>query len=339
MTRCAIVLVIVSSRRLRDGPIGRFLRAAMTASVALLEIRDSAVELRAALSELDRARSGARVATVGPRVDRVRTRLDAAARAELADREIAEAAGELAAMLEDAPSQAVERSTWVAFRQRVQPAYEALVHALSAEDVEVPSLRPTNYARNGLHVLSAVSGIVALELLPSTVWAVGVASGVALLGWSLEIGRRRSAAVNRFCMSLFGRTAHPHEAHRVNSATWYATALVLLALTGAVVPCAIALAVLGVGDPVAAIVGRRFGKTPLVHGRTLEGTLAFALAGTIAAVGLVAVLHPDVGLGRTILAAGAGAACGAVAELLCRKIDDNLAIPLAAFAGAFLALG
>lgn len=310
----------------------------MLASHAVLEIRDSAVELRAALSELDRSRSAAKVAVVAPRVDRVRSRLGAAARRSDPG-QIAQAAGQLATLLEGAPSEAVERGAWVAFRQEVQPAYETLVHALSAEDVEVPSLRPTNYARNVLHLLSATTGIVVLELVPSMGWAVAIASCVAALGWSLEVGRRRSAAVNRFCMALFGRTAHPHEAHRINSATWFSSALVLLALTGATVPCVIALAVLGVGDPLAAIVGRRFGRVPLVHGRTLEGTLAFAVAGGVAAAALVAILHPELAVHRALFAAAAAAACGAVAELLCRKVDDNLAIPLAAFAGAFLALG
>lgn len=324
---------MVRSLGLRRGSFGRFLRAAVPPAV--LEIRDSAIELRAALSELDRGRRRARVATVGPRVESVQKRLSAAGRDSSS--EIAAAAGTLAEVLREAPAD-VERSTWVAFRQRVQPAYESLVHALSSEDVEVPSLRPTNYARNVLHLASALTGLLALELLPSMDWAVVVAASVATLGWSLEIGRRKSDAVNRFCMALFGRTAHPHEAFRINSATWYSTALVLLALTGAIVPAAIAIAVLGLGDPAAAIVGRRFGKTPLVHGRTLEGTLAFVVFGAIAALGVVALVHPDVALGRALLATVAGAACGGIAELLCRRVDDNLAIPLAAFAGAFLAL-
>jgi dolichol kinase len=326
---------------LRKRRIGCSLAAAVLASADVLEVRDSAVELRAALSELDRGRRRARVETVGPRVDRVRTRLDAIAQRGGAQESgtggIATAAGELAALLEDAPAEA-ERRRWLAFRQRVQPAYEALVHELSAEKVEVPSLRPTNYARNLLHVASAASGILVLELAPAS-WPVAIAGTIAALGWALEIGRRRSERVNRFCMTLFGRTAHPHEAHRINSATWYSSALLALALTGATIPCVVALAVLGLGDPAAAIVGRRLGKTPLVHGRTLEGTLAFFVAGAAAASTLVLSLHPELALGRTLFAAAAAAACGAVAELLCRRVDDNLAIPLAGFAGAFLALG
>lgn len=243
-----------------------------------------------------------------------------------------EVQGELASLdVEDS-----DRSRLVALRTRVQPTYEAIVEELAQERVSVPSLRPTNYARNVLHVASAASGVVAVETVPSWTWATGIALTFAALGWTLEITRRRSDAINRFCMQLFGRTAHPHEAHRVNSATWYVSALVVLSLTHALVPVLVGLLVLGIGDPAAAVVGRRFGRVPLVHGRTLEGTLAFATAGALAAFGFLRVVHPDVAVPAALASAVVGAAFGAIAELVSRRVDDNLSIPLAAALGAAL---
>lgn len=294
-------------------------------------------ELHGAFAELDRGlpfgpnrRTAANVTT---RLANVRARLGAwldATPPSSTDRQWREVRGELES-LSDA---ATDRPSLVALRTRVQPSYEALVRSLAEERVSVPSLRPTNYARNVLHLASAGTGILALELLPSWSWATGVALAVALTGWTLEITRTKSDAVNRFCMQLFGRTAHPHEAHRVNSATWYSTALVILSLTQALVPCLVALCVLGVGDPAAAIIGRRFGRTPIVHGRTLEGTLAFVIAGGLAALGYVSLVHPETPLAFSILASFGGALTGAIAELVSRRIDDNLSIPLAACAGA-----
>jgi phytol kinase len=81
----------------------------------------------------------------------------------------------------------------------------------------------------------------------------------------------------------------------------------------AVIPAIIALAVL---DGVATIAGRRFGKTRIWNGKTLEGTVV-AMAGTF--VCLLPFLTPP-GAGVSTLVAG-------VVELV-SPIDDNLTIPV-----------
>lgn len=305
-----------------------------------------AIELHGLFAELDRGRlkRDALVAMRG-RLDVVREKLGSIRASELdeaAPPRPSTLEGELVTLdaLLDAHAPARDRrADWLALRQRVQPTYERLATALSAEDIHVPSLRPTNYARNVLHLASATSALLALELAPSWGTAIGIAAAVAACGWTMEITRKLSPRVNDWCMALFGRTAHPHEAHRVNSATWYATAVLLIALARAEVPAAIALIVLGVGDPLAAIIGRRFGRIRLVHGRSLEGSLAFVMSGALAAFGFVLLLHPETGLAATVAASFAGAVLGALAELGSRRIDDNFSVPLAAFAAAYLALG
>jgi len=134
-------------------------------------------------------------------------------------------------------------------------------------------------------------------------------------------------------MKLFGPVAHPHEAHRVNSASWYTLALLGLAVAGQMEAAAVGVVVLGLGDPMAALVGRRFGKHALVHGRSLEGTLAFIVAGGLAAAGALHLAWPTMSLGLIAAMAGAGAGAGALVELYSVKVDDNLTIPWAA-AGA-----
>jgi dolichol kinase len=307
----------------------------MSTSVAL-EGRDLALQIHDALSELDRSRR-ATFPVLRARLSTQRTKLASLAQdaRQVNDGGLAEAADELLTGLEEIPDEDARRA-WLAFRKEVQPSYERLASALREEDVLVPSLRPTNYARNVLHVASAASGILALELLPSWGATVALAASFAIAGWTLEITRRHSEAVNRFCLTLFGPTAHPHERERINSATWYTTALVLIALTGVIPAAVVALAVLGAGDPLAAIVGRRFGRIKLLHGRTLEGTLAFVVAGAVASGALLFLVHPALGLGPIAAMCLAGAAAGAVTEAVSRRVDDNLTIPLAAFAGAWL---
>lgn len=221
------------------------------------------------------------------------------------------------------------KAQWLAFKQRVQPAYASMAASLRAQQIHLPSLRPTNYARNAFHVASAAAALTVLELVPPNVVVV-IALVWAGAAWAAEAGRRLDPRINAALMRLFHSVSHPHEATRVNSATWYATALLALALTASTPACVAAVTVLGVGDPLAAVIGRRFGRTRLMHGRSLEGTLGFVVSATLAA-SLTLSLHS---LGpHTVLLAFAAAASGAVAELVSLRVDDNFSIPLSAAAG------
>jgi dolichol kinase len=198
-------------------------------------------------------------------------------------------------------------------------------------------IRPTNWPRQVFHVFSATVIVILVEELLTAEW-MRIASG-AFAGsfWLLELGRRHSESMNRLLMWIFQHIAHPHESRHVNSATWYATALFILSLTGSHLVCAVGVAVLGLADPMAGIVGRRWGRTRLVHGRSLEGTLAFVAAAVVASLSVIAAWHGELWFGRALAVALAAAIPAAVAELLSRRVDDNFSIPLAAAAGAWLA--
>jgi dolichol kinase len=227
---------------------------------------------------------------------------------------------------------------WMGWRGKVVPAYEALAASVrQVAAVHVPSLRPTNYKRNLMHVSSAVGvlGIIALVMQP---W-LSVLSGLsAVWAWSMEFGRRRSPWLNSALMRFFGPVAHPHEAHRVNSATWYMTALFLLSLTGSAALCAVSVAVLGLGDPSAALIGRRWGKIKLVNGRSLEGSLAFVVMGGGGAALCAWAWGVPGGAGVIAAVALAASVGGALAELLSRRVDDNFSIPVAAMVSGWLCL-
>jgi len=231
------------------------------------------------------------------------------------------------------------RSRWLAFKQRIQPVYASMAAALQAEKVHVPSLRPTNYARNVFHISAAIAAVVIIELVGSPGWVLAAALAWAGFAWSCEISRRVSPAINKMLMWFFGPVAHPHETHRVNSATWYATALVVLALTQSTMLCLVGVAVLGVGDPLAALIGRRFGRTKLIHGRSLEGTLGFVVSASVAAFVLLRIFHAaQLGVGASAMLAVSAAVAGALAELFSLRIDDNVSIPLSAASGGAIAL-
>ncbi|MEN9787455.1 MAG: hypothetical protein RLZZ299_2719 [Pseudomonadota bacterium] len=187
--------------------------------------------------------------------------------------------------------------------------------------------RPENLPRSALHAGAALFALWLLATLPP-VRLQAVALSVAAACWGLEWARRRVTSVNAALMGSFGVFAHPHERVGVNSGTWYATGLALLAVGAPSPAAAAAIAVLGFGDPAAGAVGRRWGRTRLGPRRSLEGTMAFAGVGALAAWAALRIGWPEVqGAWVPALAAGIAGAC---AEVGVRGVDDNLSVPVAA---------
>lgn len=114
---------------------------------------------------------------------------------------------------------------------------------------------------------------------------------------------------------------------RESAMTPFAIAVLLTILAVPKPAALIAIYTLAIADPLAAVVGIRFGRRRLAHNRSLEGSAAF-FAATVAIAALV--LHHSTGADPWPIA-GAAAAIGAVAvanELLPLRIDDNLTIPI-----------
>lgn len=309
------------------------------------------LELHALLSELDPARwrdevaeqAAARLQQLADALHDLADRFEEDDEASLPGasgeglwRRLGALADDLDELLPAALESAEERSrAWLEVRDALLPRYEQLVIALRAEEVRLPSLRPTNYTRNLFHVGGALAAFFAIELLPLS-WLFPVAATVAVAGWSMEGARRLSPAVNRGLMWLFSPVAHASEEHGINSSTWYASALALIALTGEPAACAVAVLVLGAADPVAGIIGRRFGSIKLVNGRSLQGSLAFLVVAVLAALAVLYGWHPE--LPAPLLVALAAAVPATLAELLSRRLDDNFTVPLSAALGAWGAL-
>ncbi len=202
-------------------------------------------------------------------------------------------------------------------------------------DHSAPS-RPANYTRSVFHLASAGLALALLRFLPGRAWIIGVSAAFAVSGWTMEITRRRSPEINRRLMALFAPVAHPHERHGVNSSTYYVTALLLLGIFAPLRAAEIGVVVLGLADPAAGLIGRRFGRTKLRANRSLEGTLSFVGVGALAAGAWLAVAHP-LPLSALVVLAAVGGVAGALTELVSTRLDDNFTIPVAVAAAVSVA--
>ncbi|MDI1447629.1 hypothetical protein [Polyangium sp. 6x1] len=204
----------------------------------------------------------------------------------------------------------------------------------------LPPARPENWTRSLFHIASGLLALVMLRIVPSRGWLIAASVSLAAWAWSCEIARRLSPAVNERLMKFFSRVAHPMERHRINSSTWYLTALVGLSLFAPFQAAELGVVVLGLADPAAGFIGRRIGRTKILANRSLEGTLGFFAVGTLAALATLTAFH-GMPLPAMLLIASAGAAAGAIAELVSSRLDDNFTIPVtvaiaASIAGAFV---
>ncbi|MCC6557397.1 MAG: hypothetical protein IT372_30980 [Polyangiaceae bacterium] len=218
-----------------------------------------------------------------------------------------------------------------------KPALE--LSALPFDGILAPqsAARPANATRSLFHLASGAFALALLRLLPSRPWLIAASAAFAGTAWTLETLRRYSPALNDRLMRIFRPIAHAHERHRVNSSTWYMTALVVLAAVAPRPAAEIGVIVLAIADPAAGFIGRRYGRIRLRARRSLEGTLAFFAAGALAALAQLTAFHSFAM--SSMLAIGlAGAAAGALAELFSTRLDDNFTIPLASAAAAAAAL-
>jgi dolichol kinase len=209
-----------------------------------------------------------------------------------------------------------------------KPAYDlAALDVAPASFAPAVPARPENAVRSLFHVASAVMALVMLRFIPHRELLVAVSASLALVAWSLETARRVHPPVNGYLMRFFSRIAHPEESYKVNSSTWYLTALLGLSLFAPLRAAELGVVVLGVADPAAGFIGRRIGRTKIRENRSLEGTLGFFAVGTAGALSILLAFH-TLSLPAMFAIASVASAAGALIELATVRLDDNFTIPV-----------
>jgi dolichol kinase len=214
--------------------------------------------------------------------------------------------------------------------------YEALLHHVRKRRLVVPAgvclehIKPRNYSRNLFHVCVGLVSISAYELLLSRAAMIAVGASALGLFIFMDILRRRSAFWNeQFVQRVFGVISRPGEAYRIPSATWYTAALLVGAIFLPQHAVELGALVLALGDPVASLVGKRWGTRKLLGQKSWVGSGAFVVVSFVAATTFLWLVVPGVGLARAVTIATVLSLLGALTELLSRRVDDNFSIPLA----------
>jgi dolichol kinase len=147
--------------------------------------------------------------------------------------------------------------------------------------------------------------------------ALLVAAGVFL---ALDVLRIHEPRLRNIFYRVFGDIVREHEKTMLLGATSLVIASLLTVYCFQKNIAVAALLYLAIGDSMAALIGKTYGRTHL-FGKTLEGSLA-CFASCVFIGLLVPGLPPDVVI--------AGALVATLFELLPIPIDDNFRIPLSA---------
>jgi dolichol kinase len=181
------------------------------------------------------------------------------------------------------------------------------------------------WARKSLH-LATICIPLAVYFLPARYWHLPLLL-IAALVLLIDLARLGHPRFGTFFGQMLGPYLRRHEKEELLGSTYLTLACVLSAW---IFPQHIAVAVMGyliLGDGLAGLVGRSWGRVPLGFGKTLEGTLA----------GFIANLVVGALVFRSLDAALLGACVASFVEWLPVPLDDNFAIPVVA--GVVLSLG
>lgn len=188
--------------------------------------------------------------------------------------------------------------------------------------------------RKSIHFGSIIIPISAIFFQRREMVLFLAALGVAL--FLVDLLRSKNRVFRRFFLELFGKVLRGKEQEGGMAASTVlvaSAALTILVFRREIAVAA--LVFLSTGDSFAALVGRKFGTTPLVSGRTLEGSLAALLSCLLVSIPLLQ-LSGNMGWRLTPQGLVAGAIAATLAELFEVPLDDNLRIPV--FAGLVMEL-
>jgi diacylglycerol kinase (CTP) len=197
-----------------------------------------------------------------------------------------------------------------------------------ADRAPTATRRDLQLGRRLFHLVNGVAVATAYALFFSHQQIVRIFATIACVVYIVDRVRiaypetvaRRAPWVNR----SFVRA---EEQVREAAMTPFAIAVLLTILAVPKLAAMVAIYTLAIADPLAAVVGIRFGRRRIADHRTLEGSLAFFVAAAA-----IAALVLRWGTGTSDLTiAGASVAIGiaaAACELLPLRIDDNLTIPI-----------
>ncbi len=162
-----------------------------------------------------------------------------------------------------------------------------------------------------------------------------ISLGIAIFGFLIDFYRLKNESLNLWLSKNFGPLMRRSEKLSFSGLPFYALGVGLSILFYESHIAILSILFLIYADPIASIIGVKFGRERLLPNKTLQGTLAAFLTALLIAIVYLAInkIHSP----NIILFCFLGAIAAAISELMSSfNIDDNLTIPVVS--GLFLTL-
>lgn len=190
--------------------------------------------------------------------------------------------------------------------------------------------------RKGIHISSLL--IPSIYVFVTKDFALQVLIPLTFGFVLVDVLGKRVPSVQRLLYRYFGKILRKHEVDEpftLNGASWVMLSACLMVFIFPKLIAITALSILTISDLSAALIGRKFGKTPF-FGKSLEGSIAFLISAfcVVSFIGYM-VGAPNAFFIFGIISAFGGCLAEASSKFL--KLDDNLSIP--ATIGTVLWLG
>lgn len=157
-------------------------------------------------------------------------------------------------------------------------------------------------------------------------WVTALTAAAAFGWFAFDSVRIRNENVNRLFARRFSFLMKKKETHALTGVSYMLGGTALALMLFSPLLAVTVLYFISLGDPAAAILGKKFGRHRLHNGRSLEGSLAMFAVCVLIAKWVGGFAWP---------LSLVGAAVAAAAELYSGPVDDNLTVPL--ISGAALA--
>lgn len=159
------------------------------------------------------------------------------------------------------------------------------------------------------------------------VW--GFTTVFLIWAFSLETIRHINPKVNEWVCKFFGPVMREHEKTRINSAVFYIASILIIYLVFPLEVAVLSMLFIAVGDPIAGIIGVKFGRHHFTRHASYEGFIACltvcALCTFYFSTFVFGFVDSYFMIGIFSFLAGV---TGALAEISFPKLDDNLVMPV-----------
>jgi len=170
------------------------------------------------------------------------------------------------------------------------------------------------------HIFGGLSIPIAGLLVPQQIFLPALCSGtIAFL--IFELVRLSFPQINHRFLTCFHVLLREREASRPTASAYFLIAASIVFILCDRSIAAMALTFVAVGDPVASMVGEKWGRLK-VRGKSLKGSCACFLACAVA--GAILATIAQIALWLAVV----GAVCATAVEFLSLRVNDNLTIPL-----------